>query len=291
MCSSDLKALKTSVAYVDLRKKVPFVCVHGVDYEKTKMRENLQSGAITLNRTRAALKACMHVFVALGRRQLLERLAAGNREAMLETHGILMLNVIEFGDTEHDPEILWLDKWGLEKSRRQFHILLACAICLVTVRQAGCAREAVKEAARVFLDGAEDAEKRLFLCRDEGLERIYANQLDTMVEDACAIVAQYAGSSDLDAFRRSLVNRLDTPNDEVHKLMRTRLRALWEKAASGTMDVAALPGAEELLDKAREWAVLVAKMADLNRRVHAPLYDRLVSEEARAALEGSTAGD
>ena len=57
------------------------------------------------------------------------------------------------------------------------------------------------------------------------------------------------------------------------------------------MDVAVLPGAEDLLDKAREWAVHVAKMADLNRRVHAPLYDRLMSEEARVALEGSTAGD
>ena len=154
-------------------------------------------------------------------------------------------------------------------------MLLASAIALVTVKETGCWGAAEKEAAKVFIEAIEAAEEK------------YEDPFDKLVEGAVGVVTEHApqiSDEDIIVFRQKLIRRLEYQNNPVHKLMRKRLRDLWQDAISRTLGDLLLKGAEELSFKSEEWVVPLIRTADLNRRVHGRRLGQMMREGAVALL-------
>ncbi len=81
----------------------------------------------------------------------------------------------------------------------------------------------------------------------------------------------------LDGCMKEIEKRLADPSDPVHALMRTRVRAFWEKAVDGPRATTEeFRGVEGLKTMASEWTAKLALVANFNMRIHRPLYNSIM---------------
>ncbi len=78
----------------------------------------------------------------------------------------------------------------------------------------------------------------------------------------------------------AIEKRFDDLAEPVHTLMRKQVRAFWERSVGGaraSADNEELRGVEALnKSMAREWARKLALVANLKRRVHGPICNRIM---------------
>ena len=248
-----VNAMRVDAANARLRLIAPVVRDHGVEYEKGKMRERLESGEITLNGARTWLKESLLSLVK-HYPLLVEQVAQGNATALVKAHGSALVDLIENKNISI-PETLLLDTQRIKIMRAQYERLVFYAVVLVTA-------------------------KNNFALEDEvvtGLVALEA-EADRDWKDRCiSIGAAAVGSDRLHAYMNVVKKRLSDRTEPVHALMHTRVRAFWESAVGGARALTEeLQGVEGLQTIAREWVGELTLMANLNIRVHGPLYDRLM---------------
>jgi len=237
-----------------LRSIAPVILDHGIEYEQDKMKEKLESGALTTNRTHAWLKqsiACLLEYHST----LVQNLVQGNAAAIATAYGSALVDLIE-NKTIPVPETLMFDIHRIDIMRHQYQKLVVYSIVLVTVKHyiGNAAAEAEMVAQFVAAESALDWK-------------------NSCISIGGAIV----GMDRLDGYMKEVEKRLADPSDPVHALMRTRVRAFWEKAVDGPRTtIEELRGVEGLKTIASEWTAKLALLAKFNMQIHGPLYNDIM---------------
>lgn len=236
-----------------LQSRKPTILENGIEYEQQKIQEKLKNGIITLQRTRAWLKESLSK-LADDSAFMIEN---GDVAAYVKAYGTCLVDLID-RKTFFVPETLELDILRLRIMRKQYEVLVAYSIVLVTVKQfKGMASETGREfVAQRDLMEDHDWKKK---CISIGGAAIHANSLES--------------------YTTLVQKRLEDSQEVVHMLMRSRVRAIWEYAVGGARVVnEELQGAEEIRDLVKEWANGLARVAQLNWKVHGIIYNSLISD-------------
>ncbi len=283
-----VSALRIDAANARLRLIAPVIREHGVDYERGKLQAKLDAGALTLDRTRAWLRAAL-ARLAARRPDVMAGLSAGAAGAFAAAHGSAMADAVEDAGTggaaTEWAETLMLDARRFESLGAEYSYLVRAAVVLVTVRHA-------------LATTLGPAASRDAVAAVEAAVEVAAAGADLVEEAAAAAGRGGAGVVVEEAVRRAVQERLAAPSDAVHVLMRRRVRELWERAATGQegqvasgAGAARLLGAEGLWRRAMEAAGRLGRLAVVNREVHRDHYNRIIAEEALAlAMAGTGVG-
>jgi hypothetical protein len=254
-----VNAMRLDAANARLRLIAPVVRDHGVEYERGKMQEKIQSGEVTLNVTRGWLEGSMVRLIQQGESSVVEDVANGNGLGLVVAYGSAIVDLIENKELAI-PETLSFEVRRLNDMRDQYERLVVYSIVLLTVKQTVPNRAFMAE---------RDMVKGLVAAEEEAVE--------DWKDNCISIAASIVGTDRLHAFMSIVEKRLANPTEAVHALMRKRVRAFWEKAVNGPRStIDELRGVEGLKTMARKWTSMLARIVSVNVRVHGPIYDTMM---------------
>jgi hypothetical protein len=254
-----VNAMRLDAANARLRIIAPVVRDHGVEYERGKMQEKIQSGEVTLNVTRGWLEGSMVRLIQQGESSVVEDVANGNGLGLVVAYGSAIVDLIENKELAI-PETLSFEVRRLNDMRDQYERLVVYSIVLLTVKQTVPNRAFMAE---------RDMVKGLVAAEEEAVE--------DWKDNCISIAASIVGTDRLHAFMSIVEKRLANPTEAVHALMRKRVRAFWEKAVNGPRStIEELRGVEGLKTMARKWTSTLAHIVSVNVRVHGPIYDTMM---------------
>ena len=130
-----VNALRIDAANARLRLIAPVIKDHGVDYERGRFQNQLNSGTITLERTQQWIKHAVRIEV-LEKRVDLDRLLDGKADAFVHVHTKAVLNLVTERTTmkaDACPEMLLLDAHRIAVLQREFGTLTATVPLLCTM--------------------------------------------------------------------------------------------------------------------------------------------------------------
>jgi len=219
-----------------------------------------ESGVVTTKNTRAWLK---HSISSLFKDHtiLVGYIAEGNAAAIARAHGSAIVDLIE-NKTLCVPETLQWDVQKIEIMRNQYARFVVYCVVLVTVRDCLGKLKATAEA--------------------ELVGKLVAVEIEDDWKDRCMWIGGTMMESDCrEGFMNLIKKRLGNPMDPVHALIRTRVRAFWEKAVNGPRSgTEKLCGVGCLETIAKEWTAKLALVAYLDLGIYRFLYDDLMPSVA-----------
>ena len=288
-------AVRAEVANAKLRRLAPAIAEHGVDYERGKFQARLDAGAVSLDCTRAWLRAALEQMAA-ARADLLVSVAEGQRAALAEVLAVATARLAagewtqwSWGGSGKVPETLQLDAGRLRSLAVEFRCLKMAAAALVAAR---AAIESAGGGGRSRVEAVAEEVVRALLARLKGAQTVETTE--AMTELVTAAVAYHMPSA-ADAVRSAVAWRLTGPPDRVDVVLRDRIFGVWALAAAGARagDEGCSPAAlgsalEGLWPGVWAGAKRMGRMSVVNREVHGELYSRILREQA-AALTAAAA--
>ncbi len=127
-----VQVFRMDVGNRHLRSITPLILDHGIKYEQDKMKEKLESGVLTTDRTRAWLKQSICCLLE-DHSILVEYVVEGNAAAIVTAHGSALVDLIE-NKTLPVPETLMFDVKRIEIMRSQYQKMVFYSVVLVTVK-------------------------------------------------------------------------------------------------------------------------------------------------------------
>ena len=249
-----VSALRIDAANTRLRLIAPVIKDHGVEYERGKFQDKLAAGTLTLERT----SEWIHRFVD----PHLEKLSTGSTPAVtMAVHfdAILSLSTSDTVSLECVPETLLFDVHRLVDFRSRFRGIVDAASLIITVTNA------VKPGA------ISDAVVELFLSDD-------AQPSAALVFD---LAKQMSTAPLPDGLEQALVNAVK-PDDAVRKLVVSRvmklLRSIMEAGGGDVAPSNFIACAQHLLPRIEALGRKIYALANINRIVHTPTYNRIIEE-------------
>lgn len=252
-----VNAMRIDAANARLRLIAPVVTDHGVDYERGKFQDKLNDGTLTLERTTAWIQHTVEREVKEEKSITLDGLLSGSAAAFVHTHSTAMLALVTGPlhiKPELCPETLLFDVYRLSLLQIEFREQAKAASLLVTATH-------WTKGALDMVRAVHEAPSTL-----EALEPIFKN-----VPGAAEALRECA-----------------EPTSAVHRLIAQRLRALWGKLmrdgskAFTKGDCALVRTAKPLLPAIEKSAAKLLALANLNRTVHLPTYNKLIREASLA---------
>ena len=193
-----------------------------------------------------------------------DELLEGKARAFVSVHAAAMLDLVASSTTvrpETTPETLLFDVHRLGFLQREFLLLVSASTKLVS-------------AAHCLQDDA--IVKRIG-------EEVLAPAKELDYERVLASVADILGNPEHSVLR--VLTQCTSPADMVHKVMARRMRTLvGEVMRSGQPrvlhDTRFMQAAKPLFDRIEKLATKLMSLANLNRTVHLPTYNRLIGKAA-----------
>ena len=288
-----LNAMRIDAANARLRLIAPVIKDHGIDYERGKLQDKINDGTLTLQRTEVCVffiptglsfsSVLTHMLLAPQawidgsvRQTLLDaevdpnELLEGKAHAFVHVHSAAMLELVTSSHTvvpEVSPETLLFDVHRLAMLQREFQLLAMSTTVLITLAH--------------YLKGDE-----LELVPRIGEEILKPLQeLDTgrMAEAVGELLVHLPDDRRKGAL--NVLTQCTSPVDMVHKIvgrrMRTVVAALMSSGQSRVLhDTRSIQAAKPLFGRIERLATKLMALANLNRTVHLPTYNKLIGKAA-----------
>ena len=246
-----LNVMRIDAANARLRLVARVVADTGVDYERGHFEKKLKGGTVSLERVTEWLGTAIRQEVEHNE-GLRASLVDGSASAFLHVHSAAMLALVtEQVDEETYPETLHLDVHRLSSYQEEFRQQTTAAALYVMASQMlqpGAALSAIAS-----------------LMRTEGWVPTVEAIEGVLVEH------NRADGALLKALRQSFL-----PTDGVHRLIGTRLRALWWRKMRGEQPCAFSHTIEPLVPRIEKAVAKLTTLAGVNRAVHAPIYNEII---------------
>ena len=242
-----VNAMRIDAANARLRLIAPVIKDHGVDYERGKFQDKLKDGTLTLERVTAWIDAAVRDQI-LGVR---ENLLAGCVSAFVRVHMSAMLAlVVNPVPIRHDacPETLLFDVHRLSLLQCEFRYLVGASSLYATAGYGGFDFGALL-ADRPDLDGA--------------LDEMRAQVPSALADNLAHCVL---------------------PSNIVYRLMELRMRSFVGRMLSHFDVPVGATKFAPLVPRMRRLGERLLSLANLNRTVHLPTYNRLIFDAARRAV-------
>jgi hypothetical protein len=261
--------MRIDAANARLRLIAPVIKDHGIDYERGKLQDKLNDGTLTLQRTEAWIDGSV-------RQTLLDaevdpdELMEGKARAFVYVHSAAMLELVTSSHTvvpEVSPETLLFDVHRLAMLQREFQLLVTSSTVLVSLGH--------------FLKGGEeDVVARIG-------EEILAPLQDLDTGRMLEAIEDVMGHLPVDrrASAMNVATQCTSPADSVQKLIARRMRTI----VAGVMregqgrvlhETRFLQAAKPLFGRIERLATKLMALANLNRTVHLPTYNKLIGKAA-----------
>ena len=246
-----LNTMRIDAANARLRLIARSIADTGVDYERGHFEKKLKDGKVSLERATEWLGTAIRQEVERNE-GLRASLVDGSASAFLHVHSAAMLALVtEPIDGETYPETLLLDVHRLSSYQEEFRQQTTAAALYVMASQMlqpGAALSAIAS-----------------LMRTEGWVPTVEAIEGVLVEH------NRADGALLKALRQSFL-----PTDGVHRLIGTRLRALWWRKMRGEQPCAFSHTIEPLVPRIEKAVAKLTTLACVNRAVHAPIYNEII---------------
>ena len=250
-----VNAMRIDAANARLRLIAPVIKDHGVDYERGKFQDKVNDGTYTLERTTAWIASTVGAEVTSNKAVELSALREGSAAAFVHVHSAAMLALVTSPiDVKPDlcPETLLFDVHRLAQLQQDFRAQNQAAALLTTA-----------------IHWSNKADHKAIMALDE----VTLDALEPIVKKS---------EGAMTALRKCM-----EPNDPVHMLFGLRLRAVWAKLMRDgkiTTECAFLRCIKPLFPKIDKAANRLLMLANLNRTVHLPTYNKLIREQAVALI-------
>ena len=246
-----LNTMRIDAANARLRLIARSIADTGVDYERGHFEKKLKDGKVSLERATEWLGTAIRQEVERNE-GLRASLVDGSASAFLHVHSAAMLALVtEPIDGETYPETLLLDVHRLSSYQEEFRQQTTAAALYVMASQMlqpGAALSAIAS-----------------LMRTEGWVPTVEAIEGVLVEH------NRADGALLKALRQSFL-----PTDGVHRLIGTRLRALWWRKMRGEQPCSFSHTIEPLVPRIEKAVAKLTTLAGVNRAVHAPIYNEII---------------
>jgi len=269
-----VNAMRIDAANARLRLIAPVIKDHGIDYERGKFQDKLNDGTLTLERTQSWIRAVIRSEVA-SKAVELEALVEGRAASFVHVHSAAMLALVSaVAPVKPDlcPETLLFDVHRLAILQREFQYIVTSATILVTATHGLGATKNVAD--MQLLSGISE----MFVPEDK---------LDIDVDQTISEIGKVLERSTLSREgRQSLIRALtqcSVPSDAVHQLLALRMRTFWGrimKDGKVPVDLKFINASRALIPRIEKAATKLMSLANLNRTVHLPTYNKLIGEEA-----------
>ena len=281
-----VNAMRIDAANSRLRIIAPVIRDHGVEYERGKFQDKLDSGALTLERTRRWLKGAVARSVAVYQRASIEDLLGGSERGFLGVHTEAMVGlVVDVPGTlspSDCPETLLADVHRINQMRREFKDGVARVSLLVTARHeiANAARGKAPEQVRAVVDTVARAIARPL----ENMDALLAEVCDIVVSEPLLVEAAEGVVGTL--------RRCTQADNQVYGLMVRRVRELVVRMVEDgpftehPAVVRVRSVVEPVFPRIRDMAGRLRTLAHINRTVHVANYNSVIESEAQALAAG-----
>ena len=267
--------MRIDAANARLRLISPVIRDHGIDYERGKFQDKLNSGALTLERARGWIVETLRQEVD-GKAVELDALSHGQGAAFAHVHTMGMVRLVTDlcarctpARADVLPETLQLDVHRIGLMQAEFrHLTTASTILIASMHSLGAARNA---------EVRDSIEKAVTAHRIEHDDEAH------LLEALDAALAPLGE----DALRRTamcVLTQSTSPSDPVRRLLEARLKALLVRVMrEGRMptDLRAFAHARAILPRVEVLATRLKMLCDINRTVHQPTYNALIGEATR----------
>jgi hypothetical protein len=287
-----LNVMRVDAANTRLRLIAPVIKDHGIDYERGKFQGKVNDGALTLQRT----EVCVF-FIPTGlsfssvltymlapqawidgsvRQTLLDaevdpnELLEGKARAFVHVHSAAMLELVTSSHTvvpEVSPETLLFDVHRLAMLQREFQLLVMSTTVLITLAHylKGDEAELVPRIGEEILKPLQDLDTKRMA---EAIGELLVHLPDDRRKGALNVVTQCT-----------------SPADMIHKLLGRRMRTVVAAvmlSGQGRVlhDTRFLQAATPLFGRIERLATKLMALANLNRTVHLPTYNKLIGKAA-----------
>ena len=259
-----VNAMRIDAANARLRLIAPIIKDHGIDYERGKMKDKLNDGTLTLERT----KAWIELAVKAG--SSIDDLVEGKVAAYIGTYTDAMLSIITQPGSitaEHVPETLMMDVSRINALRRDFDFVTSATTAVLAVQSyAKPTEECMTRVTKVFLDDTR---------MDDAIDRIDTELAQVVIGEDVRLKAKFA------------IQRMAVDNSPIKKLIEARIKKTLRDMVLTGNQTQVDTTTRIMLPRIRKVAHEMARLCNLNRKVHVSIYNKLIGEAAMALKNGA----
>eukprot|EP00291_Cryptomonas_curvata_P026192 CAMPEP_0172174800 /NCGR_PEP_ID=MMETSP1050-20130122/13871_1 /TAXON_ID=233186 /ORGANISM="Cryptomonas curvata, Strain CCAP979/52" /LENGTH=643 /DNA_ID=CAMNT_0012846827 /DNA_START=422 /DNA_END=2354 /DNA_ORIENTATION=- len=270
-----VNAMRIDAANARLRLIAPVIKDHGIDYERGKFQDKLNDGSLTLERTQDWIRKTLRREV-VSKTVELESLLEGKAASYVHIHTVAMLALVAETaplKSETCPETLLFDVHRLSLLQREFQYLVTSATMLVTATHGVTSTKNIADTE--VLASISD----LFVSDSKS-----EIDVDQTVMDIGKALERTSMSPESRSKLTRALTQCAAPSDAVHQLLAQRIRTFWTqimKEGKVPVDMQFINAARVLIPRIDQAATKLMALANMNRTVHLPTYNKLIGEEAQ----------
>lgn len=265
-----VNAMRVDAANTRLRLISPVIKDHGIDYERGKLQDKINDGSLTLERTQGWVRVNLRREVTL-KNIILDDLLKGTAASFVHVHSSAMVSLISNQTTikaDMCPETLLFDVHRLAMLQREFQYIVTSVTMCITVMAK------IKTTRKTSDLNVLPKITNLFTSK----EILEINSEQTIVDINEILKESSLSQEDKQTLYKSL-NQCMSPTDAVNQLMSQRIIKTIQYIMKNNDFPNDINYAKDFMPMIYRLSTKIMSLANLNRTVHLPTYNKLIGEE------------